>query len=462
MHVFLHTTVDALLGMGRAMNALSSLLAALMHRKPLPGDFTVTAVLVILAVIAVSSVAWALIEHMRSLRSHESMRRNLESSQGQVRFREAMLSAAGEAIAVLGADLMSPQSYRGGGAMLEACLAGPDAGVLAQKIEALLENGTAFALTVRTANRPQVAVRGRPVGSRAVLFFRMDEGRLDSAVDLRAEKAEGRLRREIEADMDVLNHLPVATAVFAADGKLVRFNRACVEFWGVDQAWLDGRPTLGEVFDRLRELRRLPEQRDFAAWKKQHADLLNGEGRGIDAFWHLPDGKSYRVQARRHLKGGLFMTFEDLSEQLRLEAALKERQGVERAMLEAMDDAIAVFGADGKLKANNAAFAALWRLEDGELAGEPHLAVLSRLANGRLGHSTLWDILSNGVTSNEPERYGEWSKAERVAGKLLSLALTRLPDGATMASFKDDTDLERFEEGLKEPPHGKAPGEAQA
>lgn len=452
MHAFLHVTVAGLLQMGHAMTDLSWLVAAFENRKPVPGDFTLAAIFVIAVVIAASCIGWALLERRRTIKTHDEMCRRLQGAQSQIRFREALLGAGGEAIAVLGVDMMAPQSYRGGGALLESCLAGPDAAVLAQKMDALLEHGTSFALTVRTANRPSIAVRGGPIGSRAAVFFRQEEGRLDSAIDLRAEQAETRLRHEINANADVMNHIPVAAAVFSADGRLCRYNAACAEFWGVDCGWLDARPTLGEILDRLRELRRLPEQRDFAAWKKQHVDLLQSAERRIDAFWHLPDGRSYRMRARPHLKGGIFMTFENVSEQLRLEAALKERISVQRAVLEAMEDAIAVFGADGRLKANNTAFASLWHLEVSDVANEPHLGGIVRLAAERLGRFTLWDIVSAGVTAGEPERYVEWSKTERVEGKLIALSLARLPDGSTMVSFRDDTEVERFEQGLKEHP----------
>lgn len=48
------------------------------------------------------------------------------------------------------------------------------------------------------------------------------------------------------------------------------------------------------------------------------------------------------------------------------------------------------------------------------------------------------------MNSAHPEHLGEWSKARRADGVLMSLALSRLPNGATVVTFTDLTDLERF------------------
>jgi hypothetical protein len=48
------------------------------------------------------------------------------------------------------------------------------------------------------------------------------------------------------------------------------------------------------------------------------------------------------------------------------------------------------------------------------------------------------------VNSATPETLGEWSKTRRADGVLLSLSLSRLPNGATVVTFTDLTDLERF------------------
>jgi hypothetical protein len=54
-------------------------------------------------------------------------------------------------------------------------------------------------------------------------------------------------------------------------------------------------------------------------------------------------------------------------------------------------------------------------------------------------------MISAGVNAAEPERLGEWGQLARADGKSMTLGLTRLPDGATLVTFTDVTDLQNFE-----------------
>ena len=49
--------------------------------------------------------------------------------------------------------------------------------------------------------------------------------------------------------------------------RLIFHNTAFAELWGLEPAWLAEQPTHGEVLDRLRQRRRLPETVDYAKWK---------------------------------------------------------------------------------------------------------------------------------------------------------------------------------------------------
>jgi len=549
MHVVLHAIVAMLQRVEVGASALSATLAVAAERDTAPGDFVLAAIVASSIAVAIICCVWALIERLRAMAGREAARANIEIAHSESRFREAIIAACPEAIAVLGNDMMAPLSYRGGSALLDACLKGANAAPLAIKIATLLASGVAFALTVRTASHSVVTVRGQPIGSRAVVFFHIEEGVLDSdpnfraamdalpvaawirdkdlallwansafltatgassldrarasnialdrseldlaraasegneivdarryaviggerralelslrrlpgagvigtAVDVsRAALAEAQLRLNTDAGADMLDYVPTAIAVFGADLRLLQYNHACRTLWDIPEEWLDAHPTESEVLDRLREHRKLPEHSDYSAWKLAHRQLFQGGHRQIDEFWHLPDGKSLRVIARPHLLGGVFLLFEDISERLRLETSLKMLEQVQQATLDTLEDGVAVFGSDGLLKLHNGSFAKLWHLEETELTNQPHLSMVSRIAAERVGRDKLWDIVSASVTSSEPERYGEWSKVGRADGTIISLSLARLPDGATMVTFKDYTDIERFQAGLGE------------
>ena len=75
------------------------------------------------------------------------------------------------------------------------------------------------------------------------------------------------LRRHVEAHDETLNRLADAVAIFTPAKRLAFHNTAFAELWGLEPAWLAERPTHGEVLDRLRQRRRLPETADYAKWK---------------------------------------------------------------------------------------------------------------------------------------------------------------------------------------------------
>jgi hypothetical protein len=86
----------------------------------------------------------------------------------------------------------------------------------------------------------------------------------------------------------------------------------------------------------------------------------------------------------------------------------------------------------------------MWKLSESELDGQPHFAEIASLCATRIGRDGIWGTVSAGVNSATPERFGEWGKATRADGRVISLALSRLPNGATVVTFTDLTDLEQF------------------
>ena len=265
------------------------------------------------------------------------------------------------------------------------------------------------------------------------------------AMDVTGEtQAEAKLQLNADAVADMLDGLPVAVAVFGADRRLASYNAAYASLWGFAGDWLDTHPVLSEILDRLRETRQLPEQSDFAAWKREqlgHLELTSG---AIAQYWHCPGGRSVRATVRPHLMGGVFYTFEDKTEQLQLEASFKLLNQVQRATLDTVDDAMAIFAPDGRLVLHNRNFAKMWKLAEEELAGQPLIGRIASLVEQRLGRDAIWSIVAVGLASNEPERCSEWGKTARADGRIISLSMARLPNGATAATFVDVTDFENF------------------
>lgn len=541
----MHALVDILFNAFMQLETWTAALGGLIDQmiRSVHGGLVLATILVTSVLVFALGCTWALFERLRAAASHYRMNASLARAQAEIRFREAMILACPESVVVMGADLAAPLSYRGGSALLQECLAGPDSPMLADRVDALLEGGSVFEIRVRTERHPGVVVQGSVIGSRAAIFLRAEEGSPELERDLtflleampvpiwirgrdlsltwanraflaatgtgslanarksnprivRAERdlvetalegkdvlgerrysvidgrrralsvdilrlpservagvaldvtesaqAEGQLHLAAEAQADMLDRLGTAMAVFGADRKLASSNKAFARLWDFEETWLDTHPALEDIFDRLRETRRLPEQRDFQNWQREHLAMFDGESGQIDEAWHTPGGVNVRVKAFPHLLGGVFYLFEDISETLRLSTQLHLLTGIQRATLDAVEDAIAVFGPDGKLKTHNAAFAKLWKFSAQELAAEPHLAMIAQMAAARTGRDGIWNMIAAGITSPEPPRYGQWGRMLRADGRVLALSFTRLPHGAALVLFEDNTELERF------------------
>lgn len=522
--------------------------AAMGHRAPVDGDFTLAAVVVSAGTITILSGCWAAAERIRRIHTRHAARSDAARAQSAQMFRDALISASGQPIVVMGVDMNAPISFAGGSEILKSCLAGPDAARLAPALDALLDSGVAFEQTVFTAAHNAVTVRGTTVGGRIVVFFRdeqkiaelgldgrrvldalpvpvwvrnkdlalrwvnraflnatgsatietalqnntafdktelelaaaarddgdpveakryavvagqrralnlmlqplADAGVAGAAVDVTdVAQAEIKLQGHIDALQDVLDSFETAVAAYGEDRRLVTFNSAFAQLWDLPEKWLRARPTISDVVDRLREERHLPEQRDYAAWKRNLLEQFDTM-KGVDeTLMHLRSGKSLRLLISRNAFGGLTFRFTDVTDRLKLESACNMLTRVQKSTLDTLSDGVALIGPDGRIAVSNAAFAKLWHLTDEELAEHPHIRRVAELCAGRIGRDQTWEIVASGVASAEPERLNDWGKVGRADGKAISLTMARLPDGGTLATFEDLTEAMRFEAALR-------------
>ena len=276
-------------------------------------------------------------------------------------------------------------------------------------------------------------------------------GVVGSAIDVtEVSAAEARLQQHIDAHADTLDKLATAVAIFGRDQKLSFYNRAFARLWGLSENWLDSHPSDGEILDRLREDRRLPEQRDYQAWKRERLARYEHPGDySSEDLWHVPGGKTLRVVAQPHPFGGLTFLYEDVTERLALESNYNTLIKVQSATLDTLQEGVVVFGPDGKMKLYNAAFMRIWNLSPKDLAGEPHVRAIAAACADKFGDEAVWERLIQSIVSGAPSRR-DWGEIERSDRTILSLALSPLPDGAILVTFADVTDRFRIESALRE------------
>lgn len=296
--------------------------------------------------------------------------------------------------------------------------------------------------TVIGGNRILVKITEMPVKSRRIT--------VGMAEDLSGEDVlDTAIKNHQSANRALLEQLRSAIGIYDAEQRLEFYNSAFSELWGLEDGWLNTRPKLAEVMEKLRETRRLPEQADFRSFKKSWLDMFTGLIDSHEDMLHLPNGSTLRMLVVPHKLGGLMMTFEDVTSRLELESSYNTLVAVQRETLDNLAEAVAVFGGDGRLKLSNPSFSTLWSLNPEELGGEPHITKTVEKMKKFFDESQ-WPQLRERLISIGLERIMHEGRLERVNQSLINFSTVPLPDGGVLVTFTDVTDTVRVEKALRE------------
>lgn len=251
----------------------------------------------------------------------------------------------------------------------------------------------------------------------------------------------------------IIDALATPIAIFNPNRELVQFNRAYAGLWGLDPKWL--RPGLDEraILDKLRTDGKLPNEPDYQGWRARHLESYQLRAPKELGPWYLPDGRTVQViGAPAGPKGGVIYVFEDITDQLKLRSQHKAVLDVQRSTLNALSEAVAVFGTNGRLTLSNPRLSVLWKLPSNLLGDEPHIDQLAAAAAKALPEDglTIWRNLKREIIDLNPTRADRQGRISRADGKLIDYAVTRLPDGQTMMTFLDVTESANYQRVLKE------------
>jgi signal transduction histidine kinase len=337
-------------------------------------------------------------------------------------------------------------------------------------LQALADRVEPFNLTLRTLRDVYVEVDGRVAGDNVVLKVRDLAGQRLEFVDLAAkykqlEDQVSDLRKLLQADASAstradskpslearfrsFDRLATAFAVFDASERLTHFNQAYVDLWQLDPEWLATHPRDGEILDRLRQARRLPEKADYREWKKDWL-LAYRSNKQIEDRWHLPDGRTLHVVADSESEDGVTYLYENVTERIALESRYNALIQVQRETIDTLREAVAVFAANGRLKLYNRAFASIWRLSPSQLDGEPHVDEVIAWCRASYDEPEEWERTKAAVTAIAAERQAYESQFDRPDGSVLACAALPLPDGGTLLTYVDVSDSKRVERALIE------------
>lgn len=265
----------------------------------------------------------------------------------------------------------------------------------------------------------------------------------------REGEIDNELQRHISANKTLMEQLRSAIALFDADQKLEFFNSAFAELWGLEDQWLNSHPKLGDILEKLRETRRLPEQADFRNYKKGWLDMFTRLIDPHEDMMYLPDGSALRMLVVPHPMGGLMMTFEDVTSRLELESSYNTLIAVQKETLDNLAEGVAVYGGDGRLKLSNPSFAEVWGLNPEDVEGEPHINTLVDKMT-KFFDEEKWSDKKKTLIAHGIERKVQEGRLPRKDFTLIEYATVPLPDGGVLVSYFDVTDTVKVENALRE------------
>jgi signal transduction histidine kinase len=327
-------------------------------------------------------------------------------------------------------------------------------GALGGEIQSALlpEQGRALAMRARDEKADALELRHFVVdGQRRALEVVERPDSVGFARDVTdREEARAELRRYVEASSEVLNNLNAAIVIFGPNKRVAFFNHAYARLWRLDEDWLSSTPLHGELIDQMREHRLLPEQADYPAFKAAMDRLYTNLLETSEELLHRPDGRVLRQLISPHPLGGLLIVYEDVTDRLALERSYNTLIAVQRETLANLYEGVSVFGADGRLKLWNPAYARIWRLDAALLDGEPHVSELVDAARALFPGEPDWRKLSVHLVAQVTERRARSGRMERPDGAVIDFAAVPLPDGATLFTYVDVTDSANVERALRD------------
>lgn len=280
-----------------------------------------------------------------------------------------------------------------------------------------------------------------PLGEAGVAGYAVDQHELEQA---RVEH-----RRLEAAQRDLLDRLSAGVARFGPDRALRFWNQPFISLFGLHQEQLADAPLFERVLDQMRDARRLPEHRDFPAWRGERRDWFLSPD-PVEENWLLQDGTHLRVYAQPLPDGGLLLIFEDRTEQVQLSSARDTLLRVRTATFDNLFESIGVFSSDGRLQMWNSRFRMVWGADEEMLATHPRIDDLMRAVQERLAkpqQSNLVRELVRAATVERKQRIGHVGFAD---GRIFEFAAIPLPDGNALFTMLDVTDSRRVEQVLRD------------
>ncbi len=269
-----------------------------------------------------------------------------------------------------------------------------------------------------------------------VSVVKQKSGNLCFAVDINAVvDAEVAQRNFVQTLAKTFAQLSIGLAIFDRNRQLALFNPALIDLTALPADFLSGRPNLLTFFDRMRDGRMMPEPKNYGSWRDQIAELVAAAADGrYQETWSLPSGSVYSVSGRPHPDGAVAFLFEDITAEITLTRRFRSELELGQAVMDQLDDAIAVFAPDGTLAFSNRAYNTLWNTDPDRSFAQITVLDTTRTWQNHCLATPAWGEIRDFVTARE-NRAEWWVEVQTRTGACLTCSVHPVQSGATMVRF---------------------------
>lgn len=276
------------------------------------------------------------------------------------------------------------------------------------------------------------------------------EGIAGYAVDVEEmEELSRTLRAFRDAQRSMLDQLSAGVAQFDAKRQLTFANQPFQRIFALAPTVAADLPLFERLLDMAHNAGRVPEARDFPAWRREKAEWFAASEPQEEA-WALSDGTHLRVIAQPMPDGGLLLIAEDRTEQLRLSSARDTLLRTRTATFDSLFESLAVFAPDGRMQIWNRRFAADWGLDSEFIDTHPRIEALLERIGRRLKRPVQARKVGDVVRAATLDRRQTGGRVTLADGRTLEFAGVPLPDGNGLLTVLDITDSQKAEEALRE------------
>jgi len=276
------------------------------------------------------------------------------------------------------------------------------------------------------------------------------EGVAGYAIDIEPmEELSRQFRAFREAQRSMLDLLSIGVALFDADRKLAFANQPFQRIFALPPSARLDPLEFDRFLDTARDAGRLPETRDFPAWRKELGGWF-ASGSPTEDAWTLSDGTHLRIVAQPMPDGGLVLVAEDRSEQLALSAVRDTLLRTRTATFDSLFESLAVFAPDGRMQLWNRRFPEIWGLPEELLDEHPRIELLLDKIGTKLARPAQRQAIGEVVRAATLDRKQRGGRVQLADGRTLEFAGVPLPDGNGLLTVLDVTDSKKAEDALRE------------